>query len=144
VLPGTGVLVPRGHGRLITAATFTSTKWPRSANVGEVVIRASAGRYGDERALVLEEDALVAAVRADLGGILGITAPPLETLVDRWSASFPQYVPGHLARIVRIRGLADRLGTLALCGAAYDGIGIPACIESGHLAARTVRARLVA
>ena len=138
VLPGSGVLVPRGRGHLITAATFTSTKWPRSANRGEVVVRASAGRYGDDRALALEPDALVDAVRSDLTTILGITALPLEVHVERWPASFPQYIPGHLARVGRIRVLTERLGAIALCGAAYDGIGIPACIEGGHLAAATV------
>jgi protoporphyrinogen/coproporphyrinogen III oxidase len=135
VLPGSGVLVPRGQGHLITAATFTSTKWPRSANPGEIVVRASAGRHGDERALLLDDDALVAAVCRDLSEILGITAAPLEHRIERWPDSFPQYVSGHLARVERIRAAVTAIPGLALCGAAYDGIGIPACVESGAAAA---------
>jgi len=139
VLPGSGVLIPRTGDRLITAASFTSTKWPRSANPGEIVIRASAGRHGDERALALDDGELIAAVRRELTEVLGITAVPLESRVQRWPASFPQYVRGHLARVARIRALATELPGLALCGAAYDGIGIPACIDSGEAAAAVAR-----
>jgi oxygen-dependent protoporphyrinogen oxidase len=142
VLPGSGVLIPRTSGHLITAATFTSTKWPRSANPGEIVIRASAGRHDDERALALDDDALVDAVRADLSEILGIVSPPLETRIVRHPASFPQYVSGHLARVGRIHAATAALPPLALCGAAFDGIGIPACIVSGRRAASAVVAAL--
>ena len=90
------MLIPRGQGHLITAATFTSTKWPRSANPGEVVIRASAGRHGDERALSLDDDELIDEVCRDLSGVLGITQRPLESRIVRFPTSFPQYVSGHL------------------------------------------------
>ena len=55
----------------------------------------------------------------------------------------PQYAPGHLDRVARARAaLAANvtLGgeTLALAGAAYDGVGIPACIRSGWAAADQV------
>lgn len=142
VLPGSGVLVPRSSGHLVTAATFTSTKWPRSANPGEAVVRASAGRDGDDRALSLGDDELVTRVRTELGSILGITSPPLETLVQRWPMSFPQYVSGHLAQVRRIAALAAALPGLALAGAGYEGIGIPACVASGHRAASAIDVQL--
>lgn len=138
ILPGSGVLVPRTTGHLVTAASFTSTKWPRSANPGEAVVRVSAGRHGDERALLLDDDELVEHVRADLGVILGITDAPLEVLVRRWPASFPQYATGHLARMARIKALSGALPAFALAGAGFEGIGIPACVSSGELAAATV------
>jgi oxygen-dependent protoporphyrinogen oxidase len=37
--------------------------------------------------------------------------------------------------VIRIRALASGVGGLALCGAAFDGIGIPACIDSAMAAA---------
>ncbi len=138
VLPGSGVLIPRRTGRSVTAATFTSTKWPGRANPGEIIVRASVGRYGDQAALDLDDEVLVATVRRELEEILGITDPPLDARVDRWPLAFPQYRPGHLARIGRIREHGREMTGFALCGAAYDGIGIPACIESGYSAARAV------
>ncbi|HLI14541.1 MAG TPA: protoporphyrinogen oxidase [Acidimicrobiales bacterium] len=140
VLPGSGVLVPRSSGRLVTAVTFTSTKWPRSANPGEVVLRCSAGRAGDTRALELDDGRLAAAVRAELALLLGLEAAPLEVLVKRFPAAFPQYRSGHLALVARLRRRCEALGGLALCGAAYDGIGMPACVASGEAAADRVLA----
>ncbi len=55
-LVGSGVLVPRRHGLLTTALSLTSSKWPRSARPDEIVVRASAGRLGDGRALALGDD----------------------------------------------------------------------------------------
>lgn len=139
-LPGNGVLLPRASGRLATAFTFVSTKWSRTADTGTVVVRASCGRYGDDRLAALSDEALVRAVRAEIADVLAIGGEPLATLVQRWPDSFPQSVPGHRARQRRIAARASALGGLALCGAAYRGIGIPACVTSGRLAAAQVAA----
>lgn len=128
-LPGAGVLVPRATRALATAVSFTSTKWPRSAAEGEVVLRLSAGRHGDPRALELDDDELLSVLRSELDRVLGVQADPLETLVTRFPASFPQYVTGHAARVEDLRRRARALPPLVLAGAAYDGIGIPACVE---------------
>ncbi len=140
VLPGSGFLVPRTGRYLITAATFTSSKWPRSSVPGRVVIRASTGHYGDDRHERLTDAELVARVREELASILGITGPPLAHLVRRHPRSFPQYEPGHRARVERIRKALSGLPGLCVAGAAYDGIGIPSCILSGQQAAGSVTA----
>jgi oxygen-dependent protoporphyrinogen oxidase len=58
--------------------------------------------------------------------------------VQRWGGGLPQYAPGHLDRVAGARtSLADLPG-LALAGAAYDGVGIPACVASGESAAESV------
>ncbi len=138
-LVGSGVLVPRRYGLLATALSLTSSKWPRSAAAGEIVVRASAGRQGDERALGLDDATLVARLRGEITSILGIEAAPLEVLVRRWPASFPQYVVGHLGRVARIETLAANLGHLALAGAWARGIGIPACVAGAERAAAAIR-----
>jgi protoporphyrinogen/coproporphyrinogen III oxidase len=136
------VLVPRDGRHLITGATFTSSKWPRSAAEGQIVIRAFAGRHHDERALDLTDGELRTELLADLGEILGIAASPTASLVKRWEGALPQYVTGHLARIGRIEALLVESPTLGLTGAAYHGIGIPACIEDGERAASRLIATL--
>jgi oxygen-dependent protoporphyrinogen oxidase len=87
-----------------------------------------------------DDAAITAAVRAEIAELLGITAPPLEVRVVRWPDAFPQYRPGHLARVARITALLGEIGGIARAGAAYDGIGIPACIRSGTAAAEVVLA----
>ncbi len=139
-LQGSGVLVPRTAGRLVTAVTFVSNKWPRSSDPGELVVRASVGRHLDESALELDDDRLAETALGEVAALTGLRAPPREILVQRWPASFPQYVSGHLARVERIEQLVARHPGLAVTGAAYRGIGIPACVED----ARRVAARLAA
>src|SRR3546814_2260132 len=48
----------------------------------------------------------------------------------RWGGGLPQYAVGHLDRVARIRASVASVPGLAVCGAAYDGIGIPAVIAS--------------
>ena len=52
--------------------------------------------------------------------------------MTRWGGALPQYTVGHLGRVARIRAAVGREPGLAVCGAAYDGIGIPACIATAR------------
>lgn len=138
-----GFLVPKTEGLLITAASWASTKWAHLASPGRVLLRVSAGRYGDERAINLDDDALVARVRADLVTTMGIRAEPTDVKVVRWNRAFPQYPPGHQSRMAAAMAtLSEVAPNIALAGAAVNGVGIPACIGSGREAARTVLAAL--
>ena len=133
-LDGSGFLVPRREGRLMTACSWASSKWPDLAPPGMVVLRVSAGRAGDGRALVLDDDELVARLHAELTAALGITGEPAARHVTRWIDAFPQYAPGHAELVAAIeQGLP---AGLEVAGAAYRGVGIPACIGSGRAAAR--------
>ena len=66
----------------------------------------------------------------------------MDTRVTRWGGGLPQYTVGHLDRVSRIRACVAAQPGLAVCGAAFDGIGIPACIASARLAADQVLAYL--
>lgn len=128
-----GALIPSGAGHLIKAITVFSTKWAAQPD-GAVLLRASVGRYGDAAALGLDDESLTALVRDDLGKILGAPlATPLAGMVTRWGGALPQYAPGHLDRVAAAREALP--ATIALAGAAYDGVGIPACIRSAQAAA---------
>ena len=106
-----------------------------------MLIRLTSGRFGDTRALEFDDDALVRHLLTELGQIIDISAEPSATRVQRWMHAFPQYTPGHADRVESIFAtLADDAADLHLVGAAYRGIGVPACIESG----RSTAAALVA
>lgn len=142
-LDATGLLVPKPEQRTLTACSWASTKWPQWNPPGLTILRASAGRAGDDHALDLADGPLMEAVLADLHRLMGLRADPVEVRITRWPASFPQYHPGHLARVAAIEGaLAQAAPGVVLAGAAYRGIGIPACVRQGTEAAAAVLARL--
>jgi oxygen-dependent protoporphyrinogen oxidase len=144
-LDGAGFLVPRVDGRLMTACTFTTTKWPSTAAAGLVLVRASAGRAGDDRPDHLDDNALVARLHDELAAAIGVIDPPVASLVSRWTDGFPQYQPGHTRRVNRIEAsLTAEMPGVAVAGAAYRGLGIAACIRQAEEAAAKVRTRLTA
>ena len=98
-----GFLVPRGGGRYLTACSFASNKWPHWSAPGRSLVRMSTGRHGDGAALALDDAALVERLIDELGAALGTTLSPTTTRVSRWPDAFPQYLPGHTARIDRGR-----------------------------------------
>ncbi len=137
--PGSsGFLVPPVDGRVVKASTFSFNKWDwvRAAGAAEGVVhlRTSIGRHREEASLQRSDDELVALSLADLAAATGLTATPVDTHVQRWGGGLPQYAVGHLDRVARIRAEVARVPGLAVCGAAYDGVGIPACIASARAA----------
>jgi oxygen-dependent protoporphyrinogen oxidase len=135
-----GFLVPAEAGYAVKAVTFFGHKWTHHRRSGVCVVRASIGRYGDERLLQRPDAELISTVHAELGQLLGPLPVPVDSRVHRWGGALPQYAPGHLDRVAAARGALP--GTLTLAGAGYDGVGIPTCVRSGQAAAEHVVAHL--
>lgn len=143
--PGvSGFLVPRVDGRLMTACTWLSAKWPHLAPPGKTLLRVSAGRWGDDRARDMADDELVDRLQPELHEAMGITARPDAVSITRWPRAFPQYQVGHLERVARIQAALAAQPGLVAAGASYGGVGIPACIGQGRRAARAVLDQLAA
>ena len=141
-----GFLIPPVEPTAIKASTFSFAKWDwvRDAGAphGLVHLRTSLGRAGET---LSEDDAeLIASSRRDLETIVGVTATPVDVHVQRWVDGLPQYAVGHLDLVDRVRADVVRASAgrrrIVLCGAAYDGVGIPAVIGSAHRAAAQVLA----
>jgi protoporphyrinogen/coproporphyrinogen III oxidase len=137
---GSGYLVPAVDGRAVKAVTFSTVKWPhlRSGAAGPEIVRCSVGRVGEEALLQRDDAELAGLAAADLAAATGVRGAPVAARVSRWGGGLPQYAVGHLQRVARIRAAVATLPGLAVCGAAYDGIGVPACIASARLAADQV------
>jgi oxygen-dependent protoporphyrinogen oxidase len=140
-LHGTGILVPLGTpwsgdgSMMITAVTFLDRKWPHLRRDDDVVLRAHVGRIDDERWGQMNDTALIDRVAAELKVLLAVFGTPNDALVQRWPDGLPQYYVGHETMVSNARAAASPLG-VALCGNAYDGVGIPASVGSGRRAAR--------
>lgn len=147
-LTGSGFLVPPRDGRFIKAATFGANKWDWVRAHGQtagpdgedlVVLRASVGRHREEASLQHSDPLLLDRALADLSLATGTVLPrPVARHVQRWGGGLPQYAVGHPDLVATVREDVARCPGLAVAGATYDGVGIPACIGSGRLAARQV------
>ena len=139
-LVGSGFLVPPVERRMVKGATFSSSKWSWYAEStrGLVLVRLSVGRHGEEADLQREDTEIVARAADELAEATGIRGRPVDVRVTRWGGALPQYAPGHLDRVRRLRAGLAGLPGIAVCGAAYDGVGVSACIASGEAAADAV------
>jgi oxygen-dependent protoporphyrinogen oxidase len=138
---GSGYLVPPSAGRAVKAVTFSSVKWPHLARAAGdmVIVRCSIGRIGEEHLLQRDDAELVASAAAELAEVTGVRGMPADSRVTRWGGALPQYDVGHLDRVARVRAAVAMVPGLAVCGAAYDGVGVPACLAT----ARTAAARIL-
>jgi oxygen-dependent protoporphyrinogen oxidase len=124
------------------AFTFSSRKWAHLAGDGHLLIRGSVGYAGETTALQRDDTELIAAVRADLAELTGVTATPIDLTVQRWGGGMPQYGVGHLDLVDTVERAVGQLPKIAVAGAYLRGIGLPGCIASADAAATTLAKQL--
>ena len=143
-LDGSGFLVPRDQGLLTTACSWASSKWRHYARDDLAVLRVSAGRTDDLRWLDLDSADLVSALARELAETGMVDSKDaaqgrFEARITPWPRSLPQYRPGHLQRVAAVDAwLADETPGLVAAGAAFRGLGLPACVRGAQTAATTV------
>jgi protoporphyrinogen/coproporphyrinogen III oxidase len=146
---GSGFLVPPVERRSVKAATYSFAKWDWVRQAGAaagpsplLLLRCSVGRHREERLLQRSDEELVELALEDLADAIGLSVRPVDEHVQRWGGALPQYAVGHLDRVRAVRTSIAALPGLAVCGAAYDGVGVPACVASAEAAATQVLAAL--
>lgn len=135
---GRGFVIPSIEHRELTAVTWASNKFAGRAPDELALVRGFVGRAGREEAVDLPDDELIRIVRDELRQIVGLTATPVMSRIYHWRRALPQYELGHLERVAAIDRALEALPRLRLLGAAYRGVGIPDCIQSGYAAADAV------
>jgi protoporphyrinogen/coproporphyrinogen III oxidase len=137
-----GFVVPSIEHRKIIAGSFSSLKFEGRAPEGFVLARVFLGGVLQSDMMKLSDDEMVAAARDEFRELLGVTAAPGMTVVQRWPAAMPQYKVAHLDRVALIEEVAAHIPDLFLAGAAYRGVGVPDCVHSGENAAEAAFERL--
>jgi len=133
---GFGFLVPKKERQRLAACTFVGSKFSYRVPEDRIVLRCFFGGIHDAAVLNETDEALIAIARDELRRMLGLTAAPLAHAIARWPRSMAQYTLGHQQRVQEIRTRAAALPGLHLAGNAYEGIGIPDCINTGRAAAQ--------
>jgi oxygen-dependent protoporphyrinogen oxidase len=137
---GFGFLVPKKERRRLVACTWVGTKFSYRVPEGKIVARCFLGGMEDAGVLAERDDAIIAAVTAELREIAGITARPRFSRIARWPRSMAQYSVGHGQRVEELEARVAGIRGLYLAGNAYSGIGIPDCIRMGKMAAERILA----
>jgi oxygen-dependent protoporphyrinogen oxidase len=145
-----GLLAASGELPTIKALTYSSIKWDwlaaeTTARWGSdaTVVRASVGRLGEEQLLQLPDQQLLARTFAEATSLPDWQRAELIVgQVRRWGGALPQYLVGHRGLVGHVLDRVARIGGLAVCGAALDGVGIAACLGSASAAAAKIIADL--
>ena len=139
-LDGFGFLAPRKESLRLLGGLFPSTLYPDRAPEGHVAIAAFAGGRTDPGILDLDDDALHAALLADLDRALGLQGDPVVRHVTRWPRAIPQYELGHGRFVDLARALERELPGLHLAGNFIGGVSVPDCIQNATDLAETILA----
>jgi oxygen-dependent protoporphyrinogen oxidase len=135
-LNGSGFLVPRSQGLLMTACSWSSSKWGHYDDGTHAILRVSAGRTDDLRWLDMSEADIVDTLCQELTTTIGLEGEPTAR-VTAWHQSLPQYRPGHFGRCDDIDAqLAAEAPGVTVTGAQMRGLGLPACVRQGRAAAQ--------
>ncbi len=133
-----GFVVPFVEHRSITAATFTTQKYPQRAAGNTLLMRAFSGGALQPQLVELQDLELQDLAHRDLAALAGVSEPPRSSVVQRWHRALPEYGVGHVELVASIAERAAALPGFALAGSAYRGVGIPDCVASGEEAAESV------
>lgn len=141
-MDGTGFMVPPVEGELLVGCSWLSSKWPHLVGKDVLLIRSMVGRAGDQRWTAFDDDELVLQVRESLSRLMGVSAAPVDVLVQRWPSAMPQYTVGHAERLARLDAALVSSPSLHVTGAAYRGAGLAGCVAQASIVASQVCERL--
>lgn len=134
--PGFGFLVPPVENSPLLGVIYDSCCF----NMGPkntVLTAMMGGKWFRERFGDGNESDLYGKAIEQIRKILKIDKQPDTFKVSILRQCIPQYVVGHFDRIERIRAYIEQNKLpLALCGSAYDGVGVNNVIYSAKIAAR--------
>jgi oxygen-dependent protoporphyrinogen oxidase len=128
-LDGFGFLVPRKEERRILGSIWTSSIFGNRAPDGHVQFRSMVGGDGDHQSAALSESELIAQVKQELAGILGIYGEPNLVKTYRWKYGIPQFRIGHRRTMEAIDRHLEALPGIYITGNAYYGISLNDCVR---------------
>ncbi len=138
---GFGFLVPRGEDVGLLGTLYCHDIFPGQAPAGTLLLRAMVGGAREPEAAALDDDALLARVRAGLARVYGADPEPDRVWIVRWEHGISQYTVGHLDRVAAAEDAVGAAG-LEIAGSPYRGVSVNDCIKQARAAARRIAQRL--
>ncbi len=133
-----GFVVPEIEQRAVMACSVSSQKFEGRAPQGKVLLRCFIGGQMHEDRVDWDDSTLLDAALRDLNQWVGVDGAPELARVFRWRRAMPQYELGHRERVARVHAALAHHPRIAVCGNAWSGVGIPACIASARHAVNRI------
>lgn len=142
-IDGTGFVVSKKSDYQITACTWTHRKWKHSTPPGKVLLRCYVGKPGEEEIVHAPDEEIIDVVLHDLKRVMDIEGRPEYYVITRWEKAMPQYVVHHRERLKKgIEKMNEKYPGMYVAGAAYEGVGLPDCIDQGEAVVKKMLASL--
>lgn len=141
-LDGFGVLAPSCERRRILGVLFPSSLFSGRAPEGHVLLTTFAGGMRNPEVSALDDEELVAVVRAELHALLGVSGEPVFREVRRWRDTLPLAVEGHADRMAPVLALEASQARFAFAGGWHGGLGVNDVMLSGLRAAERLASSL--
>ncbi len=142
-IDGFGLIVPQREKRASLAISFTSNKYPGRVPDDEILMRVFLGGALRPEVVDMSDEQLLEMATKELREIVGWHGKRANwQAIVRWKESMPQYLVGHVARMHELQQSLADFPTLKLCGAAYDGVGIPQCVRRARRVAQELSTTL--
>jgi len=132
---GFGFLVPKAEKAGILGTLYCHSIFPGQAPDGTVFLRTMLGGAREPDQARLDDDALIATVRAAHGRVFGCDPEPDQVWIARWAEGISQYTVGHLDRVALAEQAARAVG-VELAGSPYRGVSVNDCIKQARGAAQ--------
>ncbi len=134
-----GLVCPTKENRQALAISYTSNKYSGRVPDDEILLRVFLGGSLRPEVVDLDDTRIEEIAHREMRDILGWDGSQLRwQSVIRWKNAMPQYTLGHVQRMEELQREIQSIGQLQLCGAAYQGVGIPQCVRSGRRAAKDI------
>ncbi|SDI75364.1 protoporphyrinogen oxidase [Alteribacillus bidgolensis] len=130
---GTGFVVSKKSDYTITACTWTHLKWEHTAPKGKALLRCYVGKPGGESIVEEDDESIIEVVLKDLNKVMNVNGRPEYYKITRWRNSMPQYEVDHAIQMDKIKNtIQASYPGVFVAGAAYEGVGLPDCINQGE------------
>lgn len=138
-LDGFGALVPAVERGSILGILFSSTLFPGRAPEGHVALTSFVGGTRQPELAGMDDGEILRLVQGELARLVGVSAAPVYTHVQRWPRAIPQYTLGY----ERFKNAMVEFEAAApgffIGGNARDGISLASCMDSGRRLAANAR-----
>ncbi len=126
---GFGFLVSRTEGLRVLGTVWNSSLFADRAPQGMSSFTSFAGGATDSALCNLDDRQISELVGTEVGRILGVTGPPVTSMLTRYPRALPQYNLGHSATIAKIDAFTAAVPGLFLAGNYLSGPSIGVCEE---------------